>query len=87
MPMNGGSGFDLRPWSDAHYPATIEKYKLRDIQEAKHLCPKLYYEPRGSSEEEVGTTNAHLDFAARCSLLAPRRRHRSSALLYPSGSP
>jgi hypothetical protein len=39
-------------WSDARYAATIAKYNLRDIESAKHLCPKLYYEPRGSSEEE-----------------------------------
>jgi hypothetical protein len=65
MRIKGGSGFDLRPWSDVRYPATIEKYKLRDIQEAKHLCPKLYFEPRGSSEEEVVHGLHELDRAWR----------------------
>jgi len=45
-------GFDLRAWTDANYPATIRKYNLQDLDKAKYLCPKMYYEPRGSSEEE-----------------------------------
>ena len=39
-------------WSDGNYAATIAKYNLQDLEKAKHLCPKLYFEPRGSSEEE-----------------------------------
>jgi DNA-directed RNA polymerase subunit M/transcription elongation factor TFIIS len=42
----------MKRWSDANYPAMIHKYDLQDLEKAKHLCPKLYYEPRGSSEEE-----------------------------------
>ena len=45
-------GYDMRSWTDANYLATIEKYNLQDLEKAKHLCPKLYFEPRGSSEEE-----------------------------------
>lgn len=46
------AGYDMRRWSDANYTATIKKYNLQDVENAKYLCPKLYYEPRGSSEEE-----------------------------------
>ena len=45
-------GFDIARWSDSNYAATIAKYNLQDLEKAKHLCPKLYFEPRGSSEEE-----------------------------------
>lgn len=51
-------GFDLRRWTDRHYAATITKYNLQDLESAKHLCPKLYFEPRGSSEEEVRSCGA-----------------------------
>jgi DNA-directed RNA polymerase subunit M/transcription elongation factor TFIIS len=47
------AGFDITRWTDENYAATIEKYNLQDISKAKHLCPKLYFEPPGSSEEDV----------------------------------
>ena len=92
-------GFDLRRWTDRHYAATITKYNLQDLESAKHLCPKLYFEPRGSSEEEVRSCGAdeaargarpvlcprHLSLSARAPAACACRRVAGARSIMPVG--
>ena len=55
-------------WSDSNYAASIAKYNLQSLEKAKHLCPKLYFEPRGSSEEEEFAAMLLQPAAAACQM-------------------